>query len=264
MRILEIPEGTTEIKNYEYRGLKELEQVLIPNSVKKIGKHAFYDCRNLKSIRISGNLHEIEDGAFKNCDSLRYVEVTADDRETGCMKNIVADLSHEIVFHIQYSDGQARLLVPSYSYDYEIDINSRVFHEVVYGSGDAYQRCVSKEKINFGEYDFLFSVAKREEQEPTLFELITDRLEYPYQLEEKAKERYLAYLKEHAVSYVKQKIESNDQKGLRLAADCGLFRKEDMEEYLELAGKEKKIESMAFLMEYQNQHFPVILQEFEF
>ena len=101
MRILEIPEGTTEIKNYEYRGLKELQQVLIPNSVKKIGKHAFYDCRNLKNIRISGNLHEIEDGAFKNCDSLRYVEVTADDRETGCMKNIVADLSHEIVFHIQ-------------------------------------------------------------------------------------------------------------------------------------------------------------------
>lgn len=264
MKRLEIPDGVTQIENYQYRGQLDLEQVVIPKSVRKIGKHAFYDCRQLKKIKIPGNLHEIEDGAFKNCNSLREVIIEAPDGKTSCIKNIVSDLTHEIVFHIQYPQAEARILVPSYSYDYEIDINSRVFHEVVYGSGDAYQRCVSKGKIDFSEYDFLFAVAKREEQEKVLFELITDRLEYPYELKEDDRAKYVSYLKAHAASYVKEKILKNDQTGIRFAAELGLLKEEDMDEYLELAGKEKRIESMAFFMEYKNAHYETVEETFEF
>lgn len=255
MKQLEIADGTEIIANYEYSDIRELEQVVIPDTVKKIGKHAFYNCRSLKQVVIPGDLFQIEDGAFKNCYDLREVIIRAKEKRTVCMKNIVADLSQEIVFEIRYPDGVAKILIPSYNYDYEIDINSRAFHEVVYGSGDAYQRCVGKPELDFGEYDFLFEVAKREEQQKTLFELVTYRLEYPYHLGKKEKKAYVLYLTENAVSYITQKIADNDQLGLRLAAECGLFQKDDMEQYLEQAGQHKKIECMAFLMEYRNQHF---------
>lgn len=264
MKQLEIPKGTKEIVNYEYSEIRDLEQVMIPDTVKMIGKHAFYNCRNLKQVTVPGDLFQIEDGAFKNCYELRNVIIYTNGNKTSCMKNIVADLSHEIVFEIHYPDGVAKILIPSYNYDYEIDINSRVFHEVVYGSGDAYQRCVGKPELDFGEYDFLFAVAKREEQQKTLFELITYRLEYPYQLGEKEKNTYIMYLKANAKDFILQKIAENNQKGLRLAAECKLFQKEDMEQYLEQASQERKIECVAFLMEYQNQHFSESEPEFVF
>ncbi|MEE1312882.1 MAG: leucine-rich repeat domain-containing protein [Lachnospiraceae bacterium] len=264
MRILEIPEGKTEICNYEYNDCRDLEQVWIPDSVSKIGKHAFYNCRKLEKIRISGKLSEIEDGAFKNCHKLRYIQIDAGNHKTSCIKNIVADLSHEIVLSISYSDGSAKILIPGYNYDYEIDINSRVFHEVVYGSGDAYQRCVSKKEIDFEEYDFLFAVAKREEQEKTLLDLASYRLEYPYQLGSRQKETYISYLKKHASAYIIQKIRENNQKGLRFAAEYDLFLKEDMSQYLEIASKEKKLECMAYLMEYQNSNFILAEPDFTF
>jgi hypothetical protein len=264
MRRLEIPDGREEIKNYEYSGIRELEEVIIPKSVQWIGKHAFYNCRNLRQVQLPGDLFQIQDGVFKNCDHLQEVHIITENGRTACMKNVVADLSHEITFLIHYPDGNAKILIPSYNYDYEIDINSRVFHEVVYGSGDAYQRCVSKPELDFSEYDFLFAVAKREENQDTLFELIEDRLHYPYHLGEKEKNTYIRYLQSHEKAFILQKIEKNDQKGLRLAEDCGLFRQEDMDVYLEKAGKEQKIECMAYLMEYQNKHFSEMDMEFVF
>lgn len=264
MKILRIPDGRELIENYEFSEMRDLEQVFIPDTVKKVGKHAFYNCRSLKSVRMPGDLFQIEDGAFKNCNHLKDVEIYTKDQKTACMKNVVADLTHELTFFVHYPDGEAKILIPSYNYDYEIDINSRVFHEVVYGSGDAYQRCVGKAELDYSEYDFLFAVAKREEQQETLFELVENRLMYPYRLRDKEKNGYIAYLQKHAQEYILSKIGQNDQKGLRLSAGCGLFRKEDMDIYLEKAGREKNIECMAYLMEYNNQHFVEIEQEFVF
>lgn len=261
---IEVEAGRTLVENYEFSENRDLEKVIIPDSVERIGKHAFYNCRNLRSVEIPGHLFQIEDGAFKNCGKLKYVKIISKDGQTACMKNIVADMTHEIEFEIEYPDGTAKVLVPGYNYDYEIDINSRVFHEVVYGSGDAYQRCVGKAKLDYSEYDFLFAVAKREELEQTVFHLVENRLKYPYQLEEDAKEKYIKYLKDHVDLYLKGIITNNDQQGLRLAADCELFQQEKMEEYLDLAAREKNIECTAFLLEYQNQHFSLFDQEFEF
>jgi hypothetical protein len=264
MRILEIPDGTEQIEEYQYSEQRDLEEVHIPDSVHKIGKLAFYNCRNLKKVRLPGDLFQIQDGVFKNCNALQEVEIKAENGITACMKNIVADLSHEITFLIHYSDGDAKILIPSYNYDYEIDINSRVFHEVVYGSGDAYQRCVGKAELDFSEYDFLFAVAKREENHTTLFELSENRLQYPYHLSEKEEQDYFHFLKKHAKEYILCKIKKNDQDGLRLAGKYELFEQSDMEEYIEQASRKKQIECTAYLMEYRNQKFSEIEAEFIF
>ena len=47
--LCEIPFGTTEIKDYEFSGCKNLVKVSIPNSVKSIGNMAFGGT-NLESV----------------------------------------------------------------------------------------------------------------------------------------------------------------------------------------------------------------------
>ena len=49
--LCEIPFGTTEIKDYEFSGCKNLVKVSIPNSVKSIGNMAFGGT-NLESVYI--------------------------------------------------------------------------------------------------------------------------------------------------------------------------------------------------------------------
>lgn len=259
-----VENGRTFVSDYEYSNLNDLETVVLPESIEKVGKHAFYNCRKLKKISLYGELFQIEDGAFKNCESLSEVEIFAPKKNTACMKNIVADLTHPITFLIHYPNGDARILIPGYNYDYEIDINSRVFHEVVYGSGDAYQRCVGKAELSFGEYDFLFSVAKREETEKTVFELINYRLEYPYKLEEEDKRKYISYLEEHSKEYICYLIENHDQKGLRMASELELMDQENMDFYVEKANETGDIETTAFFMEYGKRYLEDIDQSFEF
>ena len=47
-----IPEGTTEIKAYEFRNRKDIASVVIPKGVAKIGAHAFNGCDNLESVHV--------------------------------------------------------------------------------------------------------------------------------------------------------------------------------------------------------------------
>ena len=263
MKIIEIANGTEKIEDYEYSDIRDLEEVYIPHSVRWVGKHAFYNCRALKKVSICGDLFQIQDGVFKNCDEFHYAEIYAIQGKTACLKNIVADISHEITLLIHYEDGDARLLIPSYGYDFEFNINSRIFHEVECGAGAAYHRCIDKPELNFSAYDFLLEVAKREENMETVFSIAENRLLYPYHLEERNRIKYEGYLEEHAKDYIREKICQNHQQGLRLAGDLKLYREEDMEDYLALANEKQHIQAMAFLMSYRQKHFSHVLEDID-
>ena len=50
----EIPEGTTEIKDYAFDGCYSLTSVVIPDSVTSIVSYAFYNCYSLTSVKYRG------------------------------------------------------------------------------------------------------------------------------------------------------------------------------------------------------------------
>ena len=62
--VLVIPEGTTFIREGEFRGNTEITKVVIPESVKSIWHGAFRDCSNLVEVEFSSNLTRIGVGAF--------------------------------------------------------------------------------------------------------------------------------------------------------------------------------------------------------
>jgi len=61
---LVIEEGVTSV--CELVVLRDLSEVVLPNTVTTIGSMAFYDCENLTSIRLPENLTEIGYSAFEN------------------------------------------------------------------------------------------------------------------------------------------------------------------------------------------------------
>lgn len=77
---LNIPENidgytVVGIAAYVFKNKKELETVVIPDTVTSIGGYAFQNCSNLANLTLSSRLVKLDVGAFQNCDALTSVEI---------------------------------------------------------------------------------------------------------------------------------------------------------------------------------------------
>ncbi|MDE7231874.1 MAG: leucine-rich repeat domain-containing protein [Lachnospiraceae bacterium] len=83
-KILEIP-GTvthdgavytvTQISENGFEYSKDVERIVIPDSVKVVGKNAFISCDKASEVVLSQNLEEIAEKAFYNCASLERITI---------------------------------------------------------------------------------------------------------------------------------------------------------------------------------------------
>lgn len=74
-KVVEIPEGVTEIGARAFEFCDFIEEVEIKSkSLKVIGKYAFQACKNLRTFKIE-SLSSIEEYAFAGCESLQCFEV---------------------------------------------------------------------------------------------------------------------------------------------------------------------------------------------
>ena len=72
--VVNIPEGTKEIKGSAYEG-SGARKVTIPSSVSKIGGQAFKGCEYLTEIEIPSNVTEFGTGIFDDCKNLTAIKV---------------------------------------------------------------------------------------------------------------------------------------------------------------------------------------------
>ena len=72
---LNIPEGTTSIKDYTFNSCTNLTEVKIPDTVKSIGNYAFVLCQNLNNVNIPEYVETIGERAFNGCRSLKSVTI---------------------------------------------------------------------------------------------------------------------------------------------------------------------------------------------
>ena len=70
-----IPDGTTEIKDSQFRDYDCMQAVSIPDSVTSIGSYAFYRCSGLTSISIPDSVTSIGQEAFSSCSGLTSVTI---------------------------------------------------------------------------------------------------------------------------------------------------------------------------------------------
>lgn len=71
---LEIPEGTTQISNYQFKDNDELRRVVVPDSLEVIGEEAFKNCFRMTGIDGMKGLKEIGNYAFVDCCSLTDIK----------------------------------------------------------------------------------------------------------------------------------------------------------------------------------------------
>jgi len=98
----EIPDGVTEIGDYEFAHCEELRSVRIPNTVKVIGNWTFCDCKSLTEVEIPYSVEEIGEFAFAHCIGLKTIRITGEPKEvgafafTGCRRLTTAFLAANV------------------------------------------------------------------------------------------------------------------------------------------------------------------------
>ena len=81
--VYEVPDGIQSFSRYTFYGIKALEQVTIPGSVKTIESDVFRYCDRLKKVVLSEGLEEIEGGCIQQCTALTEINIPSSVKRLG-------------------------------------------------------------------------------------------------------------------------------------------------------------------------------------
>ena len=251
-----LPAALGAIGDYAFYGCGRLKKLRLPESVKRIGKYAFYNCRKMEEINIPLETTDLNMGMFLNCDALKYMTFG----RCRHISDLISGLNHELHLTIDFpqEDGETetcKLIIPDFQYEYIEDTPARQFHQVNYGTGHIFRQCIGNSEIDFRRYDEIFYLTRREDEAETVLLLAVNRLQYPYRMQEKYKENYLNYIRDHFLWAAEYYIKRNENEKIKLFADWGLFTRENLAQVLEIAQKKGRTAILSFLMDYQHRHF---------
>ncbi|MCI5678729.1 MAG: leucine-rich repeat domain-containing protein [Bacteroidales bacterium] len=253
---LTLPAGLRSIGDYAFYGCGKLKRLHLPEGVQQIGKYAFYNCRKMEEINIPLAAADLNMGLFLNCDSLTYLSFG----RCRHISDLTSGLNHELHLTIDFpqENGEtvtSRLIIPDFQYEYIEDTPARQFHQVNYGTGHIFRQCIGNYEIDFRRYDEIFYLTRREDAADTVLLLAMARLEYPYRLQEKHRQVYLEYIRDHFLWAAEYFMNRNQDEKIRLFADWGLLTAENLPALIEIAQSKGKTAVLSFLMDYQHKHF---------
>lgn len=251
-----LPAGLRGIGDYAFYGCGSLQKLHLPESVQRIGKYAFYNCRKMEEINIPLAATDLNTGLFLNCDRLQYLSFG----RCRHISDLISGLNHELHLTIDFpveggAAKRAKLVIPDFQYEYIEDTPARLFHQVNYGTGHIFRQCIGNSEIDFRRYDEIFYLTRREDAAETVLLLAMSRLEYPYRMQEKHREVYLGYIRDHFLWAAEYYIHRNEAEKIRLFADWGLLTAESLPQVMELAQAKGRTAILSFLMDYQHRHF---------
>ena len=251
-----LPAGLRRIGDYAFYGCGSLKKLRLPESVERIGKYAFYNCRKMEELNIPLATTDLNMGMFLNCDALQYMSFG----RCRHISDLISGLNHELHLTIDFpqENGETetcKLLIPDFQYEYIEDTPARQFHQVNYGTGHIFRQCIGNSEIDFRRYDEIFYLTRREDEAETVLILAMNRLQYPYRMQEKYRENYLNYIRDHFLWAAEYYINRNENEKIKLFADWGLFTQENLTMVMDIAQKKGRTAILSFLMDYQHRHF---------
>lgn len=257
IRHLTIPASIEElpvrsIGKSAFSGREDLLSVELPATIDTLGRYAFYNCKNLRSMRLYDRVEDYYDGVIKQCQSLSGITLHQERGSFSVMKELLADNDRRLTFAIE--PVGLHLTFPAYVYDFVEDVEARVLHHKIEGSGYPYRECVTRKGVDILAYDKLFSHVISDDYEAAIM-VALNRLRYPVELEAAAKEQYEQYLEQNARIVLLKLIEQGCDEEIRYLCDACLITKDALEDGLYEAADKKLSVITAILMEYQRQHF---------
>lgn len=257
VRMLSVPEEIEQLpvrsigKN-AFSGREDLEVVSLPKTVDTLGRYAFYNCRNLKSMSLYDSVEDYYDGVIKQCENLSDITLYQNRGDYSAMKELLAD--NDRMLHFTVEPVGLHLTFPSYVYQFVEDVEARVLHHKIEGSGYPCRECVTRKGVDLLSYDRLFTQVMTDDYHAAV-SMALDRLRYPVELEKRAEEIYGQYLEQNVGVVLQELIPQGKMEEIRFLCDTLRIPKQELSPALELAAKEQKPEITAVLMEYQRMHF---------
>lgn len=258
--------GTISIE--EHQGIprlagEQLEEIIIPKTVKRVGRYAFYNCKNLERLEFWNGLVDLGAGAFTGCHKVREIMVHFENGKESRLREFLVELAEEQVVTFCYETEEAKVLFPEYYEESIENTPARNLEVFTHGSGMMYRNCFVKKELDFQLYDERFGWAVGKETPETLFYLIFFRLLYPYQLSEKAKERYLEYLKENLQKCAAWAAEAQREDVLKFLAEHCVISTEQIDIVINETNKHGLTAVLSSLMDQKRCKYGVKRKVFE-
>lgn len=252
----------------EYHGLprlagERLEEIIIPKTVKRVGRYAFYNCKNLCRLEFCNSLVDLGAGAFTGCHKVREIKVHFEDGKESRLREFLVELAEEQVVTLCYENEEAKVLFPEYYEESIENTPARNLEVFTHGSGMMYRNCFVKKELDFQLYDERFGWAVGKESPETLFYLIFFRLFYPYQLSEKAKRKYIDYLKENLQKCAAWAAIGQREDVLQFLAEHCVISANQMDIVISKANKYGQTAVLSSLMDKKRRKFGVKRKVFE-
>lgn len=250
--------GNAEAK--EKHGMSQLsgervEEVIFPKSVKRIGRYAFYNCRNLRRLEFYNTLTDLGAGAFTGCHKVQEMKVTFLGNKQSILREFLVELSEEQTLEFCYEDGEAKVLFPEFFEESIENTPARIIEIFTHGSGMMYRNCFVKKELDFQKYDERFGWAKGKEFQETLFQLAFYRVAYPYSLSEKARQKYVDFLKENLSKCAFWAAEKEKPEVFYFLADSCVETAQELDILISAASKQSEVAVLSYLMDKKHQKF---------
>ena len=232
---------------------EEVEEIILPETVREIGRYIFYGCKKLRRLEISDDLMQVGTGAFTGCSGLEELVIHQKKGMKSCVKEILGELWQKIDVDFLYESGEAagkraHMVFPEH-YDEAVENTpARILFTEYHGSGTNYRQCFYNKELDFAEYDSLFDMAVVMDKLEVLVDMSFGRIRYPWQLSEKAKKQYEDYIRGKLKDIGEYLVESGNLNGLELLSREKLWNREGVEHSIDVASRKKDMEISAFLM----------------
>ena len=241
----------TEEEVHEVSG-SYLTKICLPDTVEHIGNFAFYNCTKLEEISFGKKLERIGSDAFMNCLRLHRLIVRCDVSEKTGLKQVLAQIPWEITVSMEQQEREvACVLYPEYFETYDEISPAHIFGRNIQGEGFRARQCFVDGKIDFVSYDSIFQKVCAEETADVRIRLAVNRLHYPMDLKEQAKESYETYLTTNADDEAIYFLRHREKDILYFLCERQYLSKQGVERLIRQAAEADWAEGAASLMQWK-------------
>lgn len=233
----------------------QLEEIALPESMRHVGRYCFYNCNQLRRIEYYGTLEDWGSGVFTGVHHVHELRVYMEEDQRSWIQKVLDELPEEK--QVEFFVNGAMLAKVTFPEFYEEGIENtpaRILETKIHGTGFMYRNCFKNRKYDFAQYDALFYHAVVLESEEIVAQLVKNRLQYPYELTEKAREQYEGYIREHVFSMADQLLQTQNPEDIRWLFQI-VSKESNFEELLtyltDQAAKKQYAEIMSYLMDYR-------------
>ena len=179
-------------------------------------------------------------------------------QEASGLKEILSEVGEEMRVHL-YGIMEAVLWFPEYYEEGVENTPARILMTEIHGSGLYYRNCFQGKIFHFLEYDKRFEMARAQESQEFLSEMVIGRLRWPVGLVPKARAEYEGYLREKeeemALRFIRQG-RSAELNWMLVEYPLSPDQRQIFEHLTDLAASLEQPEILGMLMEYGRRVFP--------